>query len=428
MVDDGLYAALVRRGMSRRSFLRFSAAMAAALALPAAYAPRIAEALTKAPRLPIIWLRGQECAGETEAFLRAPDPSAASLLLDLLSIEYHETLMAPAGTTAAQAISNAMARYPNGYVAVIEGSIPTAAGGAYCLVGGRPFIDVAREVADGALAVIAAGGCAVDGGIQAAGAGLFGGPTGAKGVHDAIGGRALIALPGCPLNVENLVATIVHYLTFGTWPSTDAVGRPLFAYGSLIHNECERRPHFEFGEFVQAWGDEGAQKGWCLYKMGCKGPESFGNCATKRFAGGTSWPVRAGHGCVGCTMPGFWDAMTPFYKRLGTPVPPLPNLTVDMVGAALVGGVGGLAVMHAAGMTVKFKRQGRQARRAAETAAEAPEAPEGNAAAVAVMDRPAEAEEPVTPVDTEPLAPLAPWPVIPPPDAGSADAPGPEVR
>ena len=432
MAVDGLYAALVRRGMSRRSFLQLSAAMAAALALPAAYAPRIAEALTKAPRLPVIWLRGQDCAGETEALLRAPDPSASSLLLDLLSVEYHESFMAAAGTAAEGAIATAMQRYPNGYIAVIEGSIPTAAGGAYCLVGGRPFIDVAREVADGALAVIAVGACAVDGGIQGAGAWLGGGGiTGAKGVRDALGGRALIALPGCPLNVENLVATIVHYLTFKTWPAADATGRPLFAYGALIHNECERRPHFEFGEFVQAWGDEGAQKGWCLYKMGCKGPETFGNCATKRFAEGTSWPVRAGHGCVGCTMPGFWDAMTPFYKRLGTPVPPLPNLTVDMVGAALVGGVGGLAVMHAAGMTVKFKRQGRQARRAAENAAEAPEAteaPEGNASAVAVMERPAEAEEPVTPVDTEPLAPLAPWPVMPPPDAGSADAAGPEVR
>ena len=75
MAEDGLYAAMLRRGMSRRSFLGFSAAMAAALALPAAYAPRIAEALTKAPRLPVIWLRGQECAGETEAFLRSPDPT-----------------------------------------------------------------------------------------------------------------------------------------------------------------------------------------------------------------------------------------------------------------------------------------------------------------------------------------------------------------
>jgi hydrogenase small subunit len=352
MTDDGLYAAMVRSGMSRRSFLKFSTAMAAALALPAVYGPRIAEALTKAPRLPVIWLRGQDCAGETEAFLRAPDPTAASLMLDLLSIEYHESLMAPAGAAAELSRTSAMARYPNGYVAVIEGSIPTAAAGAFCLIGGRPFVDVAREVADGALATIAVGACAFDGGAPGAGGGI----TGAAGVRAVLGGRPLIALPGCPVNVENLAATIVHYLTFSAWPATDGMGRPLFAYGSLIHNECERRPHFEFGEFVLAWGDEGAQKGWCLYKLGCKGPESFGNCASKRFAQGTSWPVRAGHGCIGCTMPAFWDTMSPFYRRLPSPVPFFPNVTADAVGTALVGGVGGLAVAHGAGMTVRQRR------------------------------------------------------------------------
>jgi len=461
MAVDGLYAALVRRGMSRRSFLRFSTAMAAALALPASFGPRIAEALTNAPRLPVIWLRGQECGGETEAFLRAPDPSASSLLLDLLSVDYHESLMAPAGDAATRSLSTAMERYPNGYIAVIEGAIPTAAGGAYCLVGGRPFIDVAREVADGALAVIAVGACAFDGGIQGAGAGIGGGGvTGSKGVRDAIGGRALVALPGCPLNVENLTATIVHYLTFGTWPATDAVGRPLFAYGALIHNECERRPHFEFGEFVQAWGDEGAQKGWCLYKMGCKGPETFGNCASKRFAEGTSWPVRAGHGCIGCTMPGFWDAMTPFYKRLGSPVPFMPGLTVDVAGAGLLAGVGGLAAVHATGMTVRFKRRARNGRRAVEaeapltaptaepTAATAATAPAPIAAPVDAPAEPVSAAAPVTPATPTSPAWLEPTPFEPPPwpapaveldalvppspaPAPTADTPapaGPEVR
>jgi hydrogenase small subunit len=394
MADDGLFAALVRGGMSRRSFLRFSAAMAAALALPAAYGPRIAEALTKAPRLPVIWLRGQDCAGETEAFLRAPDPTAASLMLDLLSIEYHESLMASAGASAELSLTSAMERYPNGYVAVIEGAIPTAAGGAFCLVGGRPFADVAREVADGALATIAVGACAFDGGAPGAGGGI----TGASGVREVLGARALVALPGCPVNVENLAATIVHYLTFDAWPATDGLGRPLFAYGSLIHNECERRPHFEFGEFVLAWGDEGAQKGWCLYKLGCKGPESFGNCASKRFAQGTSWPVRAGHGCIGCTMPAFWDAMSPFYRRLPSPVPFFPNVTADGVGAALVGGVGALAVAHGAGMTVRQRRIRAADRRAATAVVGAGGEPVAGAgatdepAAVAGVDAPAEVD------------------------------------
>ena len=368
MTDDGLYAALVRRGMTRRSFLKFSTAMAAALALPATYAPRIAEAVANAPRLPVIWLRGQDCGGETEAFLRAADPTAASLLLDLLSVEYHETLMAPSGAAAELARTNAMDRYPNGYVAVVEGSIPTGAGGAYCMVGGRPFADIVREVCDGALATIAVGACSFDGGAPGAGGGI----TDARGVREITsGGGAYIALPGCPLNVDNLAATIVHYLTLGEWPATDGRGRPLFAYGPLIHNECERRPHFEFGEFVQAWGDEGAQKGWCLYKMGCKGPEAFGNCATQRFAQGTSWPIHAGHGCIGCTMPDFWDAMSPFYRRLPSPVPFFPNVTADGVGTALVGGIGAVAAAHGVGMYARTRLGARAARRAAAAAAEA---------------------------------------------------------
>jgi hydrogenase small subunit len=312
MTDDGLYAALMRRGMSRRAFLRLTTAMAAALALPAAYAPRIAKALETAPRLPLIWLRGQDCGSETEAFLRAADPSTTALLLDTLLLDYHESLMASAGAAAALSLTSALERHPNGYVVVVEGAIPTAASGAYCLVGGRPFVELVREVADGALATIAVGACAFDGGVPGAG----GGVTGVARLREVVSNAPTIALPGCPINVVNLVATIVHYLTFGAWPVADLMARPLFAYGPLIHNECERRPHFEFGEFVQAWGDEGAQKGWCLYKVGCKGPESFGNCASKRFGEGTSWPVRAGHGCIGCTMPDFWDAMSPFYLRL----------------------------------------------------------------------------------------------------------------
>ena len=429
MADEGLYAALMRRGMSRRTFLQFTAAMATALALPASYAPRIAAAIEKAPRLPVIWLRGQDCAGDTEAFLRAPDPSTASLLLDVLSVQYHESLMAPAGAASELALTSAMERYPNGYVAVIEGSIPTAEGGAYCLVGGRPFGDVAREVASGALATIAVGACAFDGGIAAAG----GGVTGAAGTRSIVSGGPLITLPGCPLNVENLVATLVHDITAGTWPATDSKGRPLFAYGTLVHNECERRPHFEFGEFVRSWGDEGAQKGWCLYKVGCKGPEAFANCPTKKYASGTSWPVRAGHGCIGCTMPAFWDSMSPFYRRLPSPIPPLPNLTADQVGGVRVGGVGALAVVHAVGMTAVQRRRHAAERRAGSAAAGA----EGSPAAIrvpyplpgsgtAVVPLPTQGGEAGLAPAPEPTAPVAePAPVPEPAEPGTPAVGGP---
>jgi hydrogenase small subunit len=178
------------------------------------------------------------------------------------------------------------------------------------------------------------------------------------GVGQVAQGR-LVALPGCPVNPWTLAATIVHFLTFKELPPTDAGGRPLFAYGPLVHNECERRAHFEFGEFVQAWGDEGAQKGWCLYRVGCKGPQTFANCASVGFDGGMSWPVKAGFGCIGCTMPAFWDAMSPFTRRLPSPIPFLPDLTVDQVGQAAVAGIAGVAGVHAVASFVRAKRRGR---------------------------------------------------------------------
>jgi hydrogenase small subunit len=362
MDDGGLYAALVQRGMSRRSFLQFTAAMAAALALPASYAPQIAAAVEAAPRLPVIWLRAQTCGGNTEATLRTIDPTVTELFLDTVSIDYHDSLLAVAGADAGQTLADAMKRHPNGYVLVVEGAIPKA---GFCIVNGRNVEDVVREAAAGALAVIAAGSCAFDGGISSA----HNNQTDGKGIKDLVGSAKYIALPGCPMNVVNLVSVLVHYLTFREWPPADLLDRPLSAYGNLIHNACERRPHFEFGEFALAWGDEGAQRGWCLYKLGCKGPETMGNCPEVRYGGGVSWNVRAGEGCIGCMTPSFWNQMGPAYKRLPAPVPFLPDLTADKVGAVLIGGMAGVIVVHGTGMTMRFKRRSRIAAKEAAAAA-----------------------------------------------------------
>jgi len=340
---------MLRCGISRRSFIKFSGAMAAALALPASYGTRIAAAVESAPRLPLIWLRGQACGGDSQAFLLAADPTIGEILVDLLSVDYFDTLMASSGDAAAPSPTTIPGTAPAGYIAVIEGSIPTGADGTYCLVGGRAFVDVAREVCGGALATIAVGSCAFDGGLAAA----SGGMTASVGADSVAPAGTLINLPGCPMNVDNLTATVVHYLTFGTLPPADGRGRPLFAYGGLIHNQCERRAHFEFGEFVLAWGDEAAQKGWCLYKMGCKGPEAFANCPTVGYASGTSWPVQAGHGCIGCTMPRFWDAMGPAYARLPPPLPFAPNVTADQVGHAAIASVAAVTVVHGAASWVR---------------------------------------------------------------------------
>jgi hydrogenase small subunit len=408
--ENGLYAALIQRGMTRRAFLRFGAAMAAALALPATFAPRITAAIERAPRLPVVWLRGQACGGDTEAFLAAASPTVSELLLDLLSIEYHDALMTTSGEAATAARSSLGARFPDGYLAVVEGAIPTADDGMACTIGGRPFRDVVREVCDGAIATIAVGACAFDGGAP----GASGGRTDAVGVTEAAPNARLISLPGCPMNVENLTATIAHYLTFSELPVTDSRHRPLFAYGGLVHNQCERRAHYEFGEFVLAWGDEGAQKGWCLYKMGCKGPEAFANCATVQYASATSWSVKAGHGCIGCTMPDFWDSMGPAHARLPSTLPFAPNITADQIGLGLVGGIAAVTAAHGAATYARELRNRVVGRRRAAAAATAGVVPAPVEGAVATLEAPAAVSP--GPVDPTPPEPMAAEPVAATPE------------
>jgi len=343
--------ALAQRGVSRRDFLKFCSGMAAILALPKAMTPRIVHALEESKRTPLIWLEYQDCAGNTESFLRASKPTVADIVLDILSVDYHETIMAAAGHQAEAAREATMEEYAGQYLTVVEGSIPDKDGGVYCCIAGHAAIDLVREVCSKSAAVIAAGTCAAYGGLPAASPN----PTGARSVNQVVKGVPIINLPACPMNVENLTATIVHLLTFGSLPATDQFGRPLFAYGSRIHDDCERRAHFDAGQFVEEWGDEGHRKGWCLYKMGCKGPEAFNNCPIVRWNAGTSWPVGAGHGCVGCSEPNFWDSMTPFYNRL--PDVPAVGLPVEQVGVGIVAGVTAAFAAHGVVSAVRSKAQ-----------------------------------------------------------------------
>lgn len=350
--DSGsLKDALMQRGVTRRDFLKFCSAMAATLALPSPYTSRIAHALETAPKPPVIWLEYQDCAGNTESLLRATRPTVADLVLDVLSVDYHETIMAAAGHQAEAAREATMEEFNGQYLVVVEGSIPVKDNGVYCCIAGRSAVDLVTEVCNGAAAVISAGSCSSYGGLPMASPN----PTGARSVSQVVKGKPIINLPGCPMNVENLTGTIVHYLTFGSLPATDQFGRPLFAYGSRIHDDCERRAHFDAGQFVEEWGDEGHRKGWCLYKMGCKGPQTFHNCPIVRWNEGTSWPIGAGHGCVGCSEPNFWDSMTPFYERL--PDVPGVGLPVEEVGLYVVGGVTAAFATHGVISAVRSKMQ-----------------------------------------------------------------------
>jgi hydrogenase small subunit len=267
------------------------------------------------------------------------------LILDVLSVDYHETIMAAAGFQAEQAKDAAIKA--GGYVLVVEGSIPQGADGAYCCIGGKSALQILKEASSNAVAVIAAGSCAAFGGVPKTSPN----PTDAASVMELVTDKPVLNLPGCPMNPVNMSATIVHFLTFGELPAMDDLHRPLFAYGARIHDNCPRRGHFDAGEFTVAWGDEGHRKGWCLYKMGCKGPVSFHNCPAVQYNEGTSWPIKSGHGCIGCSEPDFWEwgaynkADLQRYAPATTYAPvQLPAQQIDPASAGIIGAVAGVAI------------------------------------------------------------------------------------
>ncbi len=288
--------------ISRRTLLQFCAGIAASMGLSAAAGVRMAEAAMAPQRPPVIWLHGQECTGCTESLLRAYHPTLEQLLLEVISLDYHDTLCAGAGQQALDHKHKMMAEHKGKYVLVTEGGTPMKDNGIYCKVGGQTQAELIREAAEGAAAIIAIGSCASWGGVQSASPN----PTGAVGTREVIPDKTVVTIPGCPPNPYNFLSTVIYLLTFGRPPELDAENRPKFAYGRLIHENCERRPHFDAGRFALEFGDEGHRQGFCLYKIGCKGPETYANCPAIGFGdvGHGAWPVGTGHPCFGCTEKG----------------------------------------------------------------------------------------------------------------------------
>jgi hydrogenase small subunit len=289
--------------VSRRGFLKYCTIMAAGMGLPLSAAGKIAAAVTAPTRPPVIWLSGQECTGCTETLLRSTHPTIDHLLLNLISLDYHETLATPAGNLAEEAKQSSIEANKGKFVLVTEGAIPLKDGGIYCKVGGRPVVDILRETAPMAAAIIAIGSCASWGGIPSSEPN----PTGAVSTQEALGDKlTVVNIPGCPPSPYNFLSTVLYLLTFKKLPDLDHLARPMFAYRRLIHEGCPRRPHFDAGRFAMNFDDEGHRRGWCLYKLGCKGPETYNNCPSILFGdvGPRSWPVGTGCPCFGCSEKG----------------------------------------------------------------------------------------------------------------------------
>ncbi len=312
-MNTDLAAVLAGHGISRRAFIKYCTVLASLLALPPSAAIAIAQALSAAKRPAVIWLPFQECTGCTESLTRSGAPSLEGLIFDAFSLDYHETLMAAAGEAAESARQSAMKDNFGKYLLIVEGSVATAEEGAYSCIGGRTNLDWLNEAAAGAAAIVAIGTCAAFGGLPRANPN----PTQAVSVSDIVKDRPVINVPGCPPIPTVMMGVLAYYLTFGTVPPLDRLGRPKAFFGETIHDRCYRRPFYDQGKFAKTFDDEGARSGWCLYQLGCKGPVTYNACATLKWNAGTSFPVQSGHGCLGCSEPGYWDKGG-FYKALPT--------------------------------------------------------------------------------------------------------------
>ena len=337
-MQGSLIDTLARQGVTRRAFLKYCATLASMMALPPAAGRAMAEAMAAAKRPSVIWLPFQECTGCTESITRSHSPTIEGMIFDMISLDYQETLMAAAGHQAEAARLDAMQDNAGKYLLIVDGSVPLGLDGAYSCIGGRSNVEMLKEAAQGAAAIVAVGTCAAFGGIPKANPN----PTGAVPVSDIVKDRPIVNIPGCPPIPVVMTGVLAHYLTFGSLPELDDKKRPKSFFGETIHDRCYRRPFYDQGKFARTFDDEGARQGWCLFELGCKGPVTHNACATVKWNGGTSWPVESGHGCLGCSEPDFWDGGG-FYKALSVPADPLKFVAASSVVGAGVGAAVGFA-------------------------------------------------------------------------------------
>jgi len=351
-VKETYYESIIRQGYSRRDFMKFATYIAAYMGVETSLIGQVAKSLETTYRLPVIWEHFQECTCCSESFIRSDHPIVADIILDKISLDYSLTLMAASGHQAEAAKHATMEKYKGEYILCVEGSVPLGADGNYCCIGGRSAKDILIEAAEGAKAIIAWGSCASNGCVQAAKPN----PTNATPIHKIIKNKPIIRVPGCPPIGEVMAGIIVHVVAFGRLPELDRLGRPKAFYSKRVHDSCYRRPYYDAGLFAETFDDQNAKDGYCLYKVGCKGPMTYNSCGTIKWNNGVSYPIQSGHGCIGCSEENFWDN-GPFYERLTN----LPGFGIesnaDTIGKVAAGALAGGMLVHAVAANIAKRKE-----------------------------------------------------------------------
>jgi len=303
-----------KTGVSRRSFLKTVTGTAAGIGISQMVNPALILALEKGlTRHPVLWIQGQGCTGCSVTLLNSTSPPIADILLKVISLQFNPTVMASEGEMAMENLYAVAEEYKGRFSIVVEGAIPVAEDGKYCIIGeiGHKeitMVDIMKEIGPKAGSVLAIGTCAAYGGIPAA----KGNVTGATGVMDFFQAEGIktpvVNIPGCPPHPDWIVGSLVYLLEKGI-PELDESGRPTLFFGENIHDNCPKLALYDNGELSATLSDP---KG-CRMDIGCKGPTTYADCYKRKWNGGVNWCVDNAV-CIGCVEPGFPDGTSPFYE------------------------------------------------------------------------------------------------------------------
>ena len=287
----------------------------------------------------VFWIAGMSCDGCSIAASGATNPSVEDLLLgripNLPKVVLHHPVLSPgAGTEFIRPFRKAVEGTLGApYVVVLEGSVPDDQAfpteyGYFSAMGAGGFdpesetdqpnrvTDWLWKLAPGAAAYVAIGTCATWGGIPAAAGNI----TGSMSLTDFLGkdyrsalGVPVVNVPGCSPVGDNFTETVAAVLLFlqnlAPLPKFDELGRPAWLFGETVHRHCPKAGYYEEGVFAHEPGDNE-----CLVEIGCWGPVVQCNIVERGAINHMGGCMVAGGACIGCTMPGFPDKYSPFYK------------------------------------------------------------------------------------------------------------------
>ncbi|XPV74909.1 MAG: NiFeSe hydrogenase small subunit [Desulfovibrio sp.] len=302
--------------LSRRDFVKLCTGTVAGFGISQMYNPAVLQALEKG--LPkVFWIQGQGCTGCSVSILNSVHPSIADVLLKVIDMEFHPTIMGGEGEGAMENMFEKAKEYKGEYFVIVEGSIPTAEDGKYCIIGDYhhkeySVQEAVRMLAKDAAAVVSVGTCAAYGGIPAAAGNLTESKSVKADLDDAGIATPVVNVPGCPPHPDWMVGTLVYALTNGvaaTAEILDSDGRPEIFFGENIHENCPYLDKYDNDELATTFTDQTN----CRVSIGCKGPNAYADCYKRKWNGGVNWCIENAI-CIGCVEPGFPDEMSPFYE------------------------------------------------------------------------------------------------------------------